>query len=386
MRVKQTVFGTIAALVVVEGIASLVTSREPPSRSLALPPNQVVEYKTPDYQFQASTNRLGFRGPDFPVQKREDVYRIAVLGNSFAYGWGLNFDDTWPRRVERLLNEKGIKVEVANLATPGTNPRIISEIANRAIPLLKPDLVVLAVLDGSAVVTYQPTAREQRPPGMRRRLLGALDFAMPGTVAALQWVHDAVSSHQFIPASAASREWEKQATTYLARASEAQKKRFDTISDGTKERFLSGNINSPLVIQALQDPNSFREVVESESMIERATAEMRASFAETKALSKNAITVSMPYVAYLDVDAQAILRNVGYDVGPDLLNKDPVRAARQAAEGAGIPFVGVTEAFRGKATAKMFIPFDGHYSAAGANLFAELIAPQIETFIRTGNR
>lgn len=386
MRAKQTIFASLAALVLIEAAASLLTGRGPPSRSLALPPNQVVAYKTPDFKFRASTNRLGFRGPEFPVARREGVYRIAVLGNSFAYGWGLDFEDTWPRRLEAMLNERGLRAEIANLATPGTNPRIISEIANKAIPLLKPDLVILAVLDGSAVVTYQPAARAERPPGMRQRLVEGLTVLLPGTVAALQWVHDAVASHQFIPASAAAREWEKQAATYLARASDDEKLRFAAISDGTRDRFLTGNINSPLVIQALQKPNQFRDVIESEALSENAIAEMRAAFGETKVLAKSTAVVSMPYVAYLDGEAQAILRSVGYNVGPDLSRKDPVRAARRAAQEAGVPFIAVTEEFRARATAEMFIPFDGHYSAAGARLFAELIKPQIEELIRTGNR
>ncbi|MEZ5819234.1 MAG: SGNH/GDSL hydrolase family protein [Bradyrhizobium sp.] len=386
MRIKATVLGTVAALAVVETLFSLLTGREPASRSLALPPNQIVEYKTPDFQFQAATNRLGFRGPEFPVGKREGVYRIAVLGNSFAYGWGLEYEDTWPRQLERRLNEEGLKIEVANLATPGTSPRIISEIAGKSLPLLKPDMVLLAVLDGAAVVTYQPAARDERPPSWRQKLTNALAYALPGTVAGLQWVHDAVSGPEFIPASAASREWERQARSYLARAPDLERQRFAAIDPRTRSRFLSGNMNSPLVIQAIRKPDQFRDVVTSEALTEKAIEEMRGTFAEAKARSKNAIVVSMPYAAYLDEEAQRILRTVGFDVDFDLSVIDPVRAARTAAEEAGVSFVGVTDAFRANATAEMFIPFDGHYSPAGSRLFAELIAPRIAQAIRTGSK
>ena len=49
-------------------------------------------------------NRLQFRDRDFGA-RREGVLRVAVLGDSFTEGQGVKEADTYPRRLEALLNE-----------------------------------------------------------------------------------------------------------------------------------------------------------------------------------------------------------------------------------------------------------------------------------------
>ena len=35
------------------------------------------------------TNRLGFRGPDWSLEKSDDTVRIALIGDSHAFGYGI---------------------------------------------------------------------------------------------------------------------------------------------------------------------------------------------------------------------------------------------------------------------------------------------------------
>jgi hypothetical protein len=60
---------------------------------------------------------------EYPLQKPRDVYkRIAVLGDSGMYGWGLSDRDTYAAILERLLNERyggRYKFEVINFGVPG---------------------------------------------------------------------------------------------------------------------------------------------------------------------------------------------------------------------------------------------------------------------------
>ena len=62
-----------------------------------------------------------FRGPrDYAPQPPADLTRIAVLGDSLAFGWGAGDADTYPAQLERLLSAGGRRVEVINAAFPGT--------------------------------------------------------------------------------------------------------------------------------------------------------------------------------------------------------------------------------------------------------------------------
>ena len=47
--------------------------------------------------------------------------RMAVLGDSIAFGWGVEDGETYPARLEAILNARGPgRVEVVNAGFPGT--------------------------------------------------------------------------------------------------------------------------------------------------------------------------------------------------------------------------------------------------------------------------
>src|SRR5581483_189566 len=64
----------------------------------------------------------GYRDPDRPLPAEHDgVFRIVCLGDSITFGFNVDQDETFPRRLERLLNQRhpGHPVEVVNTAVPG---------------------------------------------------------------------------------------------------------------------------------------------------------------------------------------------------------------------------------------------------------------------------
>ncbi|MBN1347416.1 MAG: SGNH/GDSL hydrolase family protein [Phycisphaerae bacterium] len=95
--------------------------------------------------FTLNTNSLGLRGPD--VGPKGDRCRILVLGDSTTFGVGVDDVDTYPARVEQLLNEKrplGRRYQVVNAAGLAYKSwqglRYLSERGLR----LQPDLVIAA--------------------------------------------------------------------------------------------------------------------------------------------------------------------------------------------------------------------------------------------------
>ncbi len=69
------------------------------------------------------TNSSGFRGEEFERAKEEGVYRIAFLGDSFTFGEGVKFEDTYPEVTESLLSGKypDKKFESYNFGVGGYN-------------------------------------------------------------------------------------------------------------------------------------------------------------------------------------------------------------------------------------------------------------------------
>ena len=68
------------------------------------------------------TNSFGMRGPETTLEKPPGTYRIALLGDSFAFGWGVEQDKMFAKVAEDTLNSKLTnepKVEILNFGTPG---------------------------------------------------------------------------------------------------------------------------------------------------------------------------------------------------------------------------------------------------------------------------
>jgi hypothetical protein len=88
-----------------------------------------------------TTNSRGMRDREYRIDNLEDTYRISLVGDSIAAGWGVDdgqgFEPTW----ERALNLRS-EVEVWNHAVPGLAPGQRWEHFNREGWVSDPDLVV----------------------------------------------------------------------------------------------------------------------------------------------------------------------------------------------------------------------------------------------------
>jgi lysophospholipase L1-like esterase len=94
-------------------------------------------------------NRHGFRGPEWSERKQADTLRVMLLGDSFAFGEGVRWEDTLGEQLEkRLASDLGVRVEVINVATSGWNTQDEGVYLSRMGRSFEPDLVlVLYVLN-----------------------------------------------------------------------------------------------------------------------------------------------------------------------------------------------------------------------------------------------
>jgi lysophospholipase L1-like esterase len=94
-----------------------------------------------------TTNSRGMRDREYPADKRPRTYRIALVGDSIAAGWGVEdgqgFEPTWERELDaRSLARGGPHVEILNFAVPGHAPGQRREHLAREGMQFAPDLVV----------------------------------------------------------------------------------------------------------------------------------------------------------------------------------------------------------------------------------------------------
>ena len=69
-----------------------------------------------------ATNWLGYRDVEHRIAKAPGTGRAVVLGDSFTWGVKVEYEDTWPQRLGRILTrQRGEPWEVVSLARPGMN-------------------------------------------------------------------------------------------------------------------------------------------------------------------------------------------------------------------------------------------------------------------------
>lgn len=65
-------------------------------------------------------NELGLRDEDWSAGDLPGVRRIAFVGDSYTYGWGIEDPaDRFPDLIEKALNDRGQRVQTMNIAKPG---------------------------------------------------------------------------------------------------------------------------------------------------------------------------------------------------------------------------------------------------------------------------
>jgi len=92
------------------------------------------------------TNSYGMRNRECPVEKPSGVFRVAGLGDSVMFGWGVGEEDTYLRVLERrfdsVANDR-LEVEVLNFAVPGYNTAMEVVAFREKVLDFSPDLMVL---------------------------------------------------------------------------------------------------------------------------------------------------------------------------------------------------------------------------------------------------
>ena len=88
-------------------------------------------------------NSKGFRTEEFTTEKADGMYRVLNLGDSFVFGWEVEFEDTYGKVWEKALQADGMNVEVINAGIPTWNLEAERNFLLQEGLTYDPDLIVL---------------------------------------------------------------------------------------------------------------------------------------------------------------------------------------------------------------------------------------------------
>jgi lysophospholipase L1-like esterase len=109
-------------------------------------PDWETVHATEDFEVTVHTNALGLRGADVAPAKPRGTFRILVLGDSFAFGFGVEDGEAFPAVLERVLPPPAgyERVEVWNAGVAGWSVDQYGLLLETRGFGWRPDLVLLA--------------------------------------------------------------------------------------------------------------------------------------------------------------------------------------------------------------------------------------------------
>jgi lysophospholipase L1-like esterase len=102
----------------------------------------------PEYVAEYAINEHGFRDArNYSTPKPEDNVRVLLLGDSFTFGQGVNYDQAWPVKTEKMLiNQGNNSVELVKAGVQGMDSRSEFILLKRLLEKYQIDVVVVGFL------------------------------------------------------------------------------------------------------------------------------------------------------------------------------------------------------------------------------------------------
>lgn len=160
LKLALLMFGCLAAfffselLLIAFGISFPLLYQPDDFCGTRLRPNLNVRYIEEGIAI-VKTNSSGFRGVEFPP-KQDDVFRIAVVGDSFTEAIHVPFEESYGYLLERQFETDGRAVEILNFGVSGFGTAQELEMLKHYVLPIEPDLVILAVFTGNDIGDNSP--------------------------------------------------------------------------------------------------------------------------------------------------------------------------------------------------------------------------------------
>ncbi len=169
VTVALAVLGIVAGTLAIEGAVRLAHPAPPVEQYRNNVSDPLLPFKpkplsvtsgrsfSDEYDYFYRHNSFGFRDVEHAYAKDESVFRILGLGDSFTYGVGADFEQTYLYLLEEMLNERAGKHPPVEIIKAGI-PRYYSEpeliLLNEYGRQYSPDLILIGFLPNDVIGTY----------------------------------------------------------------------------------------------------------------------------------------------------------------------------------------------------------------------------------------
>lgn len=122
-------------------------------------------------------NALGLRDVERPIEKPAGTLRIAVLGDSIAFGFGVEREQAFPALLERRLAERfpGRPIEVLNFGVPGYDTAQEAALLEQVAAPFAPELVLITYFVNDVEPEFDGTTEPAAVRWARRLGLSGVD-------------------------------------------------------------------------------------------------------------------------------------------------------------------------------------------------------------------
>ncbi len=125
------------------GPPQALVGKPDPDLGWVLRGNSNFEVAGNGFRYRVRTNSRGWRDQERSFEKPAGQKRVAVLGDSTAFGWGVDQEDMWSAQLQELL---GPGVEVLNFAVPGYSTDQELWVLEHEVARYDVDIVLLGVV------------------------------------------------------------------------------------------------------------------------------------------------------------------------------------------------------------------------------------------------
>jgi len=349
---------------------------------LVYPPNSRIRVENSEFQCTYQFNKWGFRGEEQTLEY-SGYTKVLLLGDSFTFAATVELAESWPRLVEKRLSEKGYKTKLFNLGKGGATTIHYQAIARRAVPLIKPDLTVICVLQGDDLAHL--VLLQRQAVAAIEQVKNRVKNMFPGLV---RLMHVRLDPEEPVVATAdeATRRAQENAVKLLREFDFVQRRRFEALGESTRTAFHTGAVNPAIIALGIRDPDYFLlgMLDDTQHEIRSAVDSMAEHLASIRRIGvqygARTCVVCVPAGPYVNNHALDSRKRLGLSVDNGMLHSDaPDAAIKVASMKAGLHFYSVTAQFRAqRANDSLFFPLDGHYTRAGNALFADSIVSAFE--------
>lgn len=379
-----------------------------------------------EFSVRVRTNALGFREPRLPGPKPAATVRIVALGDSFTQGYGVEEDESFPSRLEEILqvHDPSHHYEVINLGVPGTCPLdYLRHLVDVGLAY-DPDVVLVGLMgnDVNDVKTFRDTGQRFFPDVLKKAQADANEppswwKALPERLFPALYVyfwnrlHGIFTRHQDADASRGGGRPSEHPSTpgptvpedhwrdvlldvasrYRRRAEiEAKLDRLDPQTIATLKPVLTGDYRfdatpdqEPIQrLMATVAPDQFVDMVLLPPSYDAAWKETTATLLQIDRLDRGAgartIIVFIPHAYQVSSAPFPYLQHSGFSVDPRTLTDTTfIDRLEEFGWANGIEIVDLLTPLRARRNEPLYFPKDMHWTPQGHRLAAEVIADAI---------